>query len=99
SDITCSNCGRKYHCKHKCFAKGGDREGQGPRQTSGNSKSKTKDGSNQAEDNPSDATNKDLADQAYTTEIADPKCHAAINSFKHSDWIADSGITSHVCNS
>ncbi|KAJ7075095.1 hypothetical protein C8R43DRAFT_843210, partial [Mycena crocata] len=98
SDSTCSNCGRKYHCKHKCFAKGGDREGQGPKQTSGKFKTKTKDRTNQAEDKPSDATNNDLADQAYTSEIAECKCHMA-TSFKRTDWLADSGTTSHVCNS
>ncbi|KAJ7266440.1 hypothetical protein B0H12DRAFT_967023, partial [Mycena haematopus] len=98
SDSICSNCGRKYHCKHKCFAKGGDREGQGPNRTSGKSKFKRKDRANQAESNQS--ANTDLSDGAYSCQITEEvdTC-LAVNSFKSTDWIADSGTSSHICNS
>src|ERR1700761_512114 len=100
SDSTCSNCGRKYHCKHKCFAKGGGREGQGPDRTKGESKSKGKDQANQSESNQS--TNSDLGDHAYSCHIINGNvctCLSAGNSLKCTDWIADSGTTSHISNS
>ena len=35
SDISCHNCGNKGHKKADCWAKGGGKEGQGPRQKKG----------------------------------------------------------------
>ena len=32
SDITCDNCSKSGHGKLDCYAKGGGKEGQGPRQ-------------------------------------------------------------------
>ncbi|KAJ7742837.1 hypothetical protein B0H16DRAFT_1253874, partial [Mycena metata] len=97
SDTVCSNCARKYHCKHKCFAKGGDREGQGPNRTPGKSKFKGKDRANQTQSN--ESTNTDLGDHGYSCHITEEAatCLTTVNSLKPTDWIADSGTSSHIC--
>ncbi|KAJ7217459.1 hypothetical protein C8J57DRAFT_1023367, partial [Mycena rebaudengoi] len=95
SDSTCSNCGRKYHCNHKCFAKGGGREGQGPNRTSGKFKSKRKDRANQTTHQ---SPNTDLVDYGYSCHVTEDvtNCLTAVKSFKPTDWIVDSGTSSHI---
>lgn len=73
-------------------AKGGGKEGKGPRAKKGNGKykSKGKERSAQAQTD----INNDLQDSAYQADetsqfSTDISCH---------DWLADSGTTSHICN-
>jgi len=49
-DIECYNCKKKGHIKANCWAKGGGKEGQGPRQDKNKSKDKDKDSAAPAED-------------------------------------------------
>ncbi|TDL14180.1 hypothetical protein BD410DRAFT_681567, partial [Rickenella mellea] len=81
SSITCTNCKKNGHSKENCWAKGGDKEGQGPRQKARSEKG------NQATDSKSD-TNDDLRDNAYMATDS--------TSIGRSTWITDSGTTSHI---
>jgi len=53
-NIECYNCKKKGHIKANCWAKGGGKEGQGPRQDKNKSKDKDKDSAAPAEDKAND---------------------------------------------
>jgi len=53
-DIKCYNCKKKGHIKANCWAKGGGKEGQGPKQDKNKSKDKDKDSAAPAEDKTDD---------------------------------------------
>ena len=84
SERECYNCHKKGHLAKDCWAKGGGKEGQGPK---GRKKSNggNKNRANQATDTVNDA----LADVAYS---------ANTRILSHYDWVLDSGTTSHICN-
>ncbi|KAJ3499572.1 hypothetical protein NLJ89_g10085 [Agrocybe chaxingu] len=89
--VECFNCHKKGHMKKDCWAKGGGREGQGPKGRKG------KDRSNQAID-----TNlNDIACMAYEepTEFACMAISTLNNTrdISNYDWLLDSGTTSHIC--
>ena len=78
----CSNCGRSGHTIQDCWAKGGGKEGQGPKQKKMD-KSKTE-STNQS------STSK-LPDMAYMAKQSSP-----VFTFEKDDWVIDSGTTSHI---
>ena len=80
-DKECYNCKKKGHIAADCWAKGGGKEGQGPKGRKGNGK---KNKANQAED-----INSSLNDACYMAGNS-----REISKF---DWLLDSGTTSHIC--
>ena len=80
-DRDCFNCKKKGHIKSECWAKGGGREGQGPKGRKGSGK---KNRANQAQE-----VNSSLNDVAYTATT-----YGDITKY---DWLLDSGTTSHIC--
>jgi hypothetical protein len=81
-DKDCYNCNKKGHIKSECWAKGGGKEGQGPKGRKGTGKRKNQ--ANQAQE-----VNSSLNDMAYMTTT-----YGDISKF---DWLLDSGTTSHIC--
>ena len=84
SQKECFNCKKPGHIAKDCWAKGGGREGQGPKGRRGPNR---KHRSNQAADN----TNNDLNDTSYMASAGKSR------EFSKYDWILDSGSTSHIC--
>ena len=82
-DIECFNCRKKGHVKADCWAEGGGKEGQGPKQKKGGG---NRGKSNQTQDN----VNETLGDVAYTSRSTGVE-------FSKDDWMLDSGTTSHIC--
>jgi len=83
-DKECYNCHRRGHISSECWAKGGGKEGQGPKGRKG---SKRGHKANQAEE-----VNTSLNDCAYMAHQNDQS--REISKF---DWLLDSGTTSHIC--
>jgi hypothetical protein len=83
-DKECFNCKKKGHVKGDCWAKGGGKEGQGPKGRKGHKKGNR---ANQAEE-----VNTDLNDSAY---MASPFTHS--HEITKYDWLLDSSTTSHIC--
>ena len=81
-DKDCYNCNKKGHIKSECWAKGGGKEGQGPKERKGTGKKK-----NQA--NQAQKVNSSLNDIAYMGAT-----YVDISKF---DWLLDSGTTSYIC--
>ena len=84
-DKECFNCHKKGHVKGDCWAKGGGKEGQGPKGRKGNKKGNK---ANQA----AEEVNTNLNDCAY---MASPFNHS--HEITKYDWLLDSGTTSHIC--
>jgi len=82
-DKECYNCHAKGHVKADCWAKGGGREGQGPKTRKGPNRAGR---SNQA----ADKINDDLNDVSYMA-------YSNTHEISRYDWILDSGSTSHIC--
>ena len=83
-DKECYNCHRRGHISSECWAKGGGKEGQGPKGRKGLKRGHK---ANQAEE-----VNTSLNDCAYMAHQND-QSHE-ISKF---DWLLDSGTTSHIC--
>jgi Integrase core domain/GAG-pre-integrase domain len=86
SDRECYNCHKKGHLTKDCWAKGGGKEGQGPK---GRQKGGTSRGSRNRSNHAMDSVNDTLPDIAYM---------ANTYSFSSYDWMLDSCTTSHICN-
>ena len=80
-DKECYNCKKMGHIAVDCWAKGGEKEGKGPKGREGTGK---KNQANQAEN-----VNSDLNDACYMA--GNPR---EISKF---DWLLNSGTTSHIC--
>ena len=80
-DRDCFNCKKKGHIKSECWAKGGGREGQGPKGRKGSGK---KNRANQAQE-----VNTSLNDMAYMA--------TTYGDITRYDWLLDSATTSHIC--
>ena len=80
-DKECYNCKKKGHISADCWAKGGGKEGQGPRGRKGTGK---KNQANQAED-----VKSDLNDTCYMAGNS--------QEISKYNWLLDSGTTSHIC--
>lgn len=93
--LVCENCGKRWHSKDRCWAKGGGREGQGP-------KSKEKEAGNEKEKEvAATATEYHLAFAAITAEDESLSYDAAktlSRNSSHDSWFIDSGPTSHMTN-
>ena len=83
-DKECFNCHKKGHLKPDCWAKGGGKEGQGPKGRKGKKGNRA----NQA----AEEVNTNLNDCAY---MASPFNHS--HEITKYDWLLDSGTTSHIC--
>ncbi|TFK17283.1 hypothetical protein FA15DRAFT_561514, partial [Coprinopsis marcescibilis] len=77
----CFNCHKKGHIRAECWAKGGGREGQGPKGQRNPNRT------HQAND-----TSTSLNDVTY---MANPSANNPDTS--RYDWLLDSGTTSHIC--
>ena len=76
-DKECYNCKKKGHISSDCWAKGGGKEGQGPKKRKGAGK---KNKANQAEE-----VNSSLNDACYMTGNS--------REISKYDWLLDSGTT------
>ena len=83
TDVECYNCHKKGHMSSDCWAKGGGREGQGPK---GRREPNRGDRSHQTQD----SVNNSLGDCAY---MANENLH----NFSKYDWVLDSAMTSKIC--
>jgi hypothetical protein len=83
SEKECFNCHKKGHIARDCWAKGGGKEGQGPRSRQGNSGNWNR--TNQATNDINDS----LSDIAYFSNT---------RTFSAYDWVLDSATTSHISN-
>lgn len=95
----CYNCGKPGHMKNECYAKGGGKEGQGPRQIARRKKA-------EAESRKEQENNQvKLADEEvfYTSHMAlldyiqNENCFTSY-SWSSESWIADSGASVHIAN-
>ena len=75
------NCKKKGHIEAECWAKGGGREGQGPKGRKGSGK---RNRANQAQE-----VNSSLNDVAYMATT-----YGEISKY---DWLLDCGSTTHIC--
>ena len=83
TDVECYNCHKKGHMSSDCWAKGGGREGQGPKGRRGPNRG---DRSHQTQD----SIHNSLGDCAY---MATENLH----NFSKYDWVLDSAMMSHIC--
>lgn len=81
-DKECFNCKKQGHIKADCWAKGGGREGQGPKGRKGTGRNNR---ANQAQE-----VNESLNNMAYMGRTT----KAEISKY---DWLLDCGTTAHVC--
>jgi len=65
-DIECYNCKKKGHIKANCWAKGGGKEGQGPKRDKNKSKDKDKDSAAPAEDKTDDIESWAVIDEDFS---------------------------------
>lgn len=87
SDVECYNCHKKGHMAKDCFASGGGKAGQGPKQKKGGYNR-----SNQAQD----TVNNLLSDVSYMS-LSNADAYSASNGpFSRYDWIFDSGTMSNI---
>ena len=95
----CHNCKKKGHLAKDCWAKGGGKEGQGPKKKKGKG-----DRANQAQES-ADAPSATLSDIAYMVSTGDsppPYIDAVFMTvsaadFSKYDWLLDCGASTHVC--
>ena len=87
SDVECFNCRKKGHLKKDCWSKGGGQEGKGP----GKGR-RRRDRANQATDQ---STSTDLNNLTFFASVA--LSVGSDHTISKSDWILDSGTTSHIC--
>ena len=86
-DMECFNCHKKGHMKTECWGKGGGREGQGPKGRS------RRDRAHQATEATGQSNGTNLNDVTFIASAL-----SAIDlGISKSDWILDSGTTSHIC--
>jgi hypothetical protein len=81
----CYNCHKTGHLAKDCWAKGGKREGQGPKGRKGPHKAGH---THQARDN----INSTLNDVSYMSRQVE-----TTHEFSKYDWLLDSATTSHIC--
>ncbi|KAJ3509513.1 hypothetical protein NLJ89_g5184 [Agrocybe chaxingu] len=84
-NIECHNCHKMGHYAKDCWAKGGGREGKGP---------KTRKGPNRAgwTNQAKEKVNDDLNEVSYMAIS-----NASTKEISKYDWLFDSGTTSHIC--
>ncbi|KAF4622418.1 hypothetical protein D9613_009127 [Agrocybe pediades] len=87
-DKECYNCHKKGHISKDCWAKGGGREGQGPKGRKGPHRGRSNQAREEEEDNNS-ATLNNVTYMSYSSTNSSP-----ISKY---DWFLDSGTTSHIC--
>ena len=87
SELECFNCHKKGHMKTECWGKGGGREGQGPRGR------KRRDHAHQAREVTEQSSGTNLNDVTFIASVLS----AVDLGISKSDWILDSGTTSHIC--
>ncbi|POS82241.1 hypothetical protein EPUL_004706, partial [Erysiphe pulchra] len=89
SRIYCTNCKKSGHVKEDCYAKGGGKKGQGPRQIAWRKKeeSKKRQKIKEAEES---------ASQPETSIFE--SIHFTSSSCALKSWIADSGASTHIAN-
>jgi hypothetical protein len=101
-NLLCTNCHKKGHTVDRCWAKGGGQEGKGPKNC--NSSGKMDDNKN-AKDKSTDVleiksveANLAKMDPSITKTyawVAKSKKPSEIK--KTTDWVLDSGATTHIC--
>ncbi|CAG8746746.1 4113_t:CDS:2, partial [Acaulospora colombiana] len=82
-NTTCENCKKKGHTKQDCWAKGGDKEGQGPKQKKGKDRANMAD---ESEDTP-------LFDLALMASNSTQD----LNTKPNNGWWLDSCANQHLC--
>ena len=94
----CHNCKKKGHLAKDCWAKGGRKEGQGPKKKKGKGNQ-----ANVAQES-TDASSFTLSDIAYVVLTGDsppPYIDAVFMTvsanFSKYDWLLDCGASTHVC--
>ncbi len=86
-DIICHHCNKKGHMKQDCYAPGGPKEGQGPKQQQ-RRQGNTPNHANQVTES--------LGDMSFMSTTQSYPSSAPNGPFSKFDWIFDSGTTSHI---
>lgn len=103
----CTNCKKPGHIKENCYAKGGGKEGQGPRQIAWRKKEefkkrqKDKEAEESALEQSAQAVESDVFMASFIkksgTSITE-SIHYTSSSCVQNSWIADSGASTHIAN-